>query len=311
MYKQHTIHTPVRCGSVGLHSGRKVNMTIYPSETDSGIRFRRRDVSGHNTIEAKLTNVSDTTLATTLGMNGTHVSTVEHLLSALFGMGIDNAVVEVDSFEVPIMDGSALPFVNLLKKAGIKEQEKPRKTVVITKPLSVTEGDVSAALHPAKDFQITYEIDFEHPAIGKQAFHMVFSRSAYEQEICRARTFGFLHQVEYLQAKGLALGGSLKNAIVLDEEKVINKEGLRVPDEFVRHKVLDAIGDLSLLGMPITGHFIGRKSGHRLNNLLLRELLKKGEHWTVVDMTNGKKESPDSFIESFHMEGPLHASASL
>ena len=287
---QKTIRDKITCKSIGLHSGRKVNMTILPADENTGIVFHRKDLKEGSEIPAILSNVSDTTLATTIGSNGTRISTVEHLLSALFGMGIDNAVVEVDSFEIPIMDGSALPFVNLLEKAGIQIQNESKREVRIKEAISVTDGVGRATLLPAEKFEITYEIDFTHPTIGRQSYHVIFSRDIYVRNICKARTFGFLHEVEYLQAKGLALGGSLKNAIVLDEEKVINKEGLRCPDEFVKHKILDAVGDLSLLGMPIIGHFVAYKSGHKLNNLLLQKLVAQRDHWEIIDPSETRKE---------------------
>jgi len=207
-------------------------------------------------------------------------------LSAFSGMGVDNAIIELDSFEVPVMDGSALPFVNMLKEVGTHVQKKSKKLLIIKKPVSVTEGDASAMLLPADEFKITYEIDFKHPFIGKQSYSMTFSDEKYEKDICAAQTFGFLKDLEFLQARGLALGGSLKNAIVLDDTKIINKEGLRIEKVFVKHKILDAIGDLFLLGMPIIGHFVAHKSGHRLNNLLLRELMSKQDCWEIVNCTN-------------------------
>jgi len=258
-------------------------MTIKPAGVDEGIVFVRRDVNGKNRIKAHWDNVSDTTLATTIGNNGTVISTIEHLMSALCGTGIDNAVVEVDTHEIPIMDGSALPFVNLLKEVGTVAQGKRKKFLVVNKEVSVSDQAGTASLLPASEFKITYKIDFPHPLIGQQSYEMVFTSDRYEKEIAPARTFGFLKDVEYLQAKGLALGGSLKNAVVLDEKKIINKEGLRFHDEFVKHKILDAIGDLSLLGMPIVGHFVAYKSGHRLNNTLLRQLLKNEENCSIVD----------------------------
>jgi UDP-3-O-[3-hydroxymyristoyl] N-acetylglucosamine deacetylase len=282
MYWQKTIREEINLRSVGLHSGRKVGMIIKPAEADTGIVFIRKDVPTDNRIAADIQNVTDTTLATTLGVNGTRVHTVEHLLSAFRGLGVDNAVVEVDTFEVPIMDGSSQPFVSILKKAGLKTQRKPRRYLRVKKPVSVSEGESMAALEPASDFRITYKIDFPHPAVGTQTYHMVFSPDAYDKEISSARTFGFLRDVEYLQAKGLALGGSLQNAVVLDDEKVINKEGLRSADEFVKHKILDAIGDLYLLGMPIIGHFTAYKSGHKLNTQLLKTLLACDDCWEIV-----------------------------
>jgi UDP-3-O-[3-hydroxymyristoyl] N-acetylglucosamine deacetylase len=258
-------------------------MVIRPAGVDEGIVFVRGDLSGNNRIKADVHNVRDTTLATTLGLNGVTVSTVEHLMSAFSGMGVDNAVVEVDAPEVPIMDGSARPFVDLLKDVGARVQGKGKKLLVIKDKIAVSEGEGTAMLLPSADFRITYKIEFNHPAIGVQSYHMNFSDVSYEEEICAARTFGFLRDVEYLQAKGLALGGSLKNAVVLDDRRIINKDGLRFPDEFVKHKILDAIGDLSLLGIPIIGHFVAYKSGHRLNNLLLKELLIRKECWMLVN----------------------------
>lgn len=257
-------------------------MIIRPAGVDEGIVFIRRDLSGNNRIKANVHNVRDTTLATTLGLNGVTISTVEHLMSAFSGMGVDNAVVEVDAPEVPIMDGSARPFVDLLKDVGTRVQGKGKKLLVIKDKIAVSEGQGTAMLLPSPEFRITYKIEFNHPAIGVQSYHMNFSDVSYEEEICAARTFGFLRDVEYLQAKGLALGGSLKNAVVLDDRRIINKDGLRFPDEFVKHKILDAIGDLSLLGIPIIGHFVAYKSGHRLNNLLLKELLIRKECWMLV-----------------------------
>jgi UDP-3-O-[3-hydroxymyristoyl] N-acetylglucosamine deacetylase len=257
-------------------------MVIRPAGVDEGIVFVRGDLPGNNRIKANVHNVRDTTLATTLGLNGVTVSTVEHLMSAFSGMGVDNAVVEMDAPEVPIMDGSARPFVDLLKDVGTRVQSKGKKLLVIKEKIAVSEGEGTAMFLPSPDFRITYKIEFNHPAIGVQSYQMKFSDISYEEEICEARTFGFLRDVEYLQAKGLALGGSLKNAVVLDEHRIINKDGLRFPDEFVKHKILDAIGDLSLLGMPIIGHFVACKSGHRLNNLLLKELLIRKECWTLV-----------------------------
>lgn len=290
MHLQRTLKKEIVCSSIGLHTGRKVNMHIKQAPVDTGIIFLRKDLDNASPIPAKFNYVSDTTLATSLCFNGVTVATVEHLLSAFSGMGVDNAIVELDSFEVPIMDGSALPFVNMLKHVGTFSQGKTKKILVIKKPVSVKEGDAQAVLLPAAEFKISYEIEFNHVAIGRQFYNMTFSDVKYEKEICAARTFGFLNEVEYMQAKGLALGGSLKNAVVLDSRKVINKEGLRFPDEFVKHKILDAIGDLFLLGMPIIGHFVAYKSGHRLNNLLLKELMLKEDCWEIVNYID--KEEP-------------------
>jgi UDP-3-O-[3-hydroxymyristoyl] N-acetylglucosamine deacetylase len=286
-------------------------MTIRPSGVDEGIVFIRKDLPGNARIKADFENVRETILATTIGLNGATVSTVEHLLSALCGMGVDNAVVEVDAAEIPIMDGSALPFVNLLKDVGTTIQNKCKRLLVIQKRISVSEGDGTAMLLPSPEFKITYEIDFQHPLIRRQSYDMTFSDVVYERDICHARTFGFLKDVEYLQAKGLALGGSLRNAVVLDEQRVINKEGLRCHDEFVKHKILDAIGDLSLLGMPIIGHFVAYKSGHRLNNLLLKELMAHQECWKIVRHIEGdssEKEFKSLNIPSFSVLDTVNAS---
>jgi UDP-3-O-[3-hydroxymyristoyl] N-acetylglucosamine deacetylase len=257
-------------------------MKILPAGIEEGIVFIRRDTPGHNMVKARFENVSNTTLATTIGMNGTSVSTIEHLMSAFAGMGVDNAIVEIDGPEVPIMDGSALPFVSLLKDVGIRLQEKDKKILVINNVVSVSDDSGSAMLLPFPEFKITYKIDFKHPLIGQQFYSITISDITYEAEISAARTFGFLKDVEYLQAKGLALGGSLKNVVVLNDKGIINKEGLRYADEFVKHKILDAIGDLSLTGMPIKGHFIAYKSGHKLNYLLLKELFAHEENYAVV-----------------------------
>jgi len=279
---QRTLKKEIICSSIGLHTGRKVNMKILPAPVDTGVVFVRTDLPGSPTITADYTKVCDTTLATSLGENGVTVSTVEHILSAFGGMGLDKAIIELDSFEVPIMDGSSRPFVELLKQVGTRTQGKCRKMLVIKKPVSVKEGDATAMFLPANEFKISYEIDFSHDAIGRQIYSVSFCDANYENDICQARTFGFLKEVEYLQAKGLGLGGSLDNVIILDDTRVVNKEGLRMPDEFVRHKILDAIGDLFLLGMPIIGHFVAYKSGHRLNNLLLRELMQNEQSWDLL-----------------------------
>jgi UDP-3-O-[3-hydroxymyristoyl] N-acetylglucosamine deacetylase len=307
---QRTLKKEVTCCSIGLHTGRKVNMSIKPAPVDSGIVFIRKDLPDAKPVRAEFNNVCDTTLATSIGNDGVTVATVEHVLSAFSGMGVDNATVELDSFEVPIMDGSALPFVDMLKEVGTDIQGKTKRLLVIKKPVSVKEGNGNAVLLPADEFKITYEIDFKHVAIGRQSYNMTFSDEKYEKEICAARTFGFLAEVEYMQAKGLALGGSLKNAIVLDEQKIINKEGLRFPDEFVKHKILDAIGDLFLLGMPIIGHFLAYKSGHRLNNLLLKELMRRNDCWEIVSFFD-KKENNNKLeslkIPSFNILDAIQA----
>ncbi len=285
MAPQKTLKNEATCAGVGLHTGRKVQIVITPAPEDTGIVFVRRDIIEHNVIPATLASVKNTCLATTIGCNGTGISTVEHLLSALRGMEIDNAVIEVNGPEIPIMDGSSRPFVELLKGAGLEVQGKGRTSLAVKKEVKVSDGQGEAMFLPGDGFKITYRIDFPHPLIGEQSFSFRFTPAVYEEEVSSARTFGFLKDVEDLQAKGLALGGSLKNAIILNEDRIINKGGLRCPDEFVKHKVLDAIGDLSLVGMPINGHFVAFRSGHRLNNLLLKELLAHQDNYVL---TNGK-----------------------
>ncbi|MCX7983246.1 MAG: UDP-3-O-acyl-N-acetylglucosamine deacetylase [Syntrophales bacterium] len=286
MLYQHTLKEKIYCRGIGLHTGRKVSMTVFPADEDCGMIFVRRDLPGNPSVNANLFNVRDTRFATTIGLNGVTVSTVEHLLSAFRGLGIDNAIVELDSFEVPIMDGSARPFVEMIKSAGLERQTKRKKFLLIKKAIAVVgENGAYARFEPSDKFVITYSIDFPHPAIGVQNLSLEFSTEEYEKNIAAARTFGFLKDLEYFQAVGLALGGSLRNAIVLDEKKILNKEGLRCPDEFVKHKILDAIGDLSLIGYPIVGHFIAHKSGHYLNNLLLKELFQRRDCWLLVDTT--------------------------
>jgi UDP-3-O-[3-hydroxymyristoyl] N-acetylglucosamine deacetylase len=314
MFLQRTVKNEISCKSTGLHSGMKVGMVIRPAAVDSGIVFIRGDLKGNNRIKADVHNVRDTTLATTLGLNGVTVATVEHLMSAFSGMGVDNAEVEVNAPEIPIMDGSARPFIDLLKEAGTHMQGKGKKLLVITKKVSVSDGESTAMLLPSPEFMITYKIEFAHPSIGVQSYHMKFTDVSYEEEISSARTFGFLKDVEYLQAKGLALGGSLKNAVILDDQKIINKDGLRFPDEFVKHKILDAIGDLSLIGIPIIGHFVAFKSGHRLNNILLKELLIRKECW-VLTSHNSKaglfSEFPSQRVPLFRTADPTPPSASI
>lgn len=292
----------------------KVGMVIRPAGVDAGIVFVRGDLKGNNRIKADVHNVRDTTLATTLGLNGVTVSTVEHLMSAFSGMGVDNAVVEVNAPEIPIMDGSARPFVDLLKEVGTHVQGKPKKLLVITKKVSVSDGESTAMLLPSPEFRITYKIEFTHPSIGVQSHHMKFTDVSYEEEICSARTFGFLKDVEYLQAKGLALGGSLNNAVIMDDHRIINKDGLRFPGEFVKHKILDAIGDLSLMGIPIIGHFVAFKSGHRLNNLLLRELMIRKECWTMTSRFSKEgmfNEFRSLRVPSLRMPAPAPPSSSV
>lgn len=286
MLKQMTVARKVRCAGIGLHTGINCSLTIGPAAPDTGIIFVRRDVSKEVKIKAHIDNVVDATLATTLGAEGVKISTVEHLLAAFAGLGIDNAEVEVDGPEVPIMDGSAEPFHLLIKRAGMQRQDKVKKFVIIKHPVTVAEDDRQATLLPSNDFKISYTIDFKHPLISNQYYLVQISNGNFEREICPARTFGFLKDYEILKAKGFARGGSLNNAIVVDERKVLNAEGLRFGDEFVRHKILDSIGDLWLIGAQVIGHFIGYKSGHTLNHKLIHKLLAHKDWWKLVEFSN-------------------------
>jgi UDP-3-O-[3-hydroxymyristoyl] N-acetylglucosamine deacetylase len=289
MLSQSTVLNTVSCSGIGLHTGIPCNLKIRPAAPDGGIVFIRQDLPEKVKIKAHIDNVVDATLATTLGREGVKVSTVEHLMAAFAGLGIDNAQVELDGPEVPIMDGSSEPFNNLLKKAGIQLQEIFKKFVIIKRPVTVTEGDRQATLLPSNDFKISYTIDFKHPLISNQYYLIQISNGNFEREICRARTFGFLKEYEMLKARGFARGGSLENAVVIDDTRVINEGGLRFADEFVRHKILDSIGDLWLLGAQVIGHFIGYKSGHTLNHKLIRKLLAHKDWWEFLEFSDAEE----------------------
>ena len=284
MFGQRTLQNRISASGVGLHSGERINMTLHPAPADTGIVFRRSDLSPNVDIPALATQVGDTRLGTVLGQGGARVSTVEHLMSALAGLGVDNCVVELTAAEVPIMDGSADPFIFLLRSAGLAEQDQPKRFVRILERVEVRDGDKWARFDPHDGFRVNFEIDFDHPLFshGLTRATMEFSSTTYLKEVARARTFGFMRDLETLRQHNLALGGSLDNAIVLDDSKVLNVEGLRYRDEFVKHKVLDAIGDLYLLGYGLIGEFSGFKSGHGLNNRLLRELLARPEAFRIV-----------------------------
>ena len=284
MLKQRTLKNSIRATGVGLHTGRKVLMVLRPAPADSGITFRRTDLDEPVDIPARAGNVGETMLGTTLVKDGIKVSTIEHLLSALAGLGIDNVIVELSAAEVPIMDGSAGPFVFLLQSAGIEEQAAPKRFVRIKKSVKVEEGDKWARFDPYDGFKVNFEIEFDHPVFKRrsQVASMDFSTTTFLREISRARTFGFMRDLEYMRSRNLALGGNLDNAIVLDDYRILNEDGLRYEDEFVKHKILDAIGDLYLLGHSLIGAFSGYKSGHALNNRLLRALLEDREAWEEV-----------------------------
>jgi UDP-3-O-[3-hydroxymyristoyl] N-acetylglucosamine deacetylase len=281
MVKQRTLKNVIRATGVGLHTGEKVHLTLRPAAPDTGIVFRRVDLEPPVEIRACPHNVGDTRLSTTL-MNGeVRVSTVEHLLAAFAGLGIDNAYVDLSASEVPIMDGSAGPFVFLIQSAGIEEQGRPKRFIRIKHPVEVRDGEKVARFEPLDGFKVEFAIDFDHPAFNDRSKHarVDFSTASFVKEVSRARTFGFLREIEQLREQNLALGGSLDNAVVVDEYRVLNEEGLRYEDEFVKHKILDAIGDLYLLGHTLIGAFKGHKSGHGLNNQLLRALVADHQAW--------------------------------
>jgi len=298
MLKQRTLKNTIRATGVGLHTGENVYLTLHPADPDTGIRFRRSDIGESAFVDAKSENVGDTTMSTTLIQNGIRVSTVEHLMSAFSGLGIDNALVDVSAAEIPIMDGSASPFVFLLQSAGIEEQDAWRKYIRVNKPIKVVDGDKWASFDPYDGFRIGFTIDFEHPAFKSNVKTAVMdlSTTSFIKEVSRARTFGFMKDIELLQKNNLALGGSLDNAIVVDDLKVLNEDGLRYADEFVKHKMLDAIGDLYLLGHSLLGEFNGYKSGHSLNNQLLRALIKDPEAWEMASFED-LNELPKAFVQ--------------
>ena len=302
MLKQKTIAAAVKTVGIGLHSGRKSTLTIKPGPINSGIQFVRVDLPEPKQIPAHALAVCDTRLASVIQKDGVRISTVEHLLSACAGLGLDNLVIELDCEEVPIMDGSAASFLFLIESAGIIEQSAPRQFMVIKKPVEVREGDKLARLEPFAGFKLDFTIDFKHPALDKtgQHFTIDFAEQAYRSEIGRARTFGFAHEVEALREIGLARGGSLDNAIVLDEHRILNNEELRYEDEFVRHKILDAIGDLYLVGHPIIGAYVAQKSGHALNNALLRQLLADPSAYEITTILKSK--APAAYL---HESQPL------
>ena len=297
MIKQRTLKNIIRATGVGLHTGDKVYMTLRPAAPNTGIVFRRTDLDPPVDIRARQDNVGDTRLSTTL-MNGeVRVATVEHLLSAMAGLGIDNAYVDLSAPEVPIMDGSAGPFVFLLQSAGIEEQPVAKRFIHIKKPIKVQEGDKWASFEPFEGFKVGFSIDFNHPIISKRTSRaeIDFSTTSFVKEVSRARTFGFMRDIEMLREHNLALGGSMDNAVVLDDYRVLNEDGLRYEDEFVKHKILDAIGDLYLLGHSLIGAYHAHKSGHELNNKLLRALIADASAWEEVSYHEDPAVSPISY----------------
>jgi len=298
MIRQRTLKNVIRATGVGLHTGNKVYLTLRPAAVDTGIVFRRVDLDPPVDVKACPSNVGDTRLSTTLCNDGARVSTVEHLLSAFAGLGIDNAYVDVSAAEVPIMDGSAGPFVFLIQSAGVEEQNRPKRFIRIKRAVTVEDGDKFARFEPFDGFKVGFSIDFDHPAFTSrmQSATVDFSTTSFVKEVSRARTFGFLRDIEALRLQNLALGGSLDNAVVVDDFRVLNDDGLRYEDEFVKHKILDAIGDLYLLGHSLIGAFRGHKSGHALNNRLLRTLLADEGAWEEVTFDDAK-DAPISYAK--------------
>lgn len=294
MIPQRTLSNPVRARGIGLHGGRNVYMSLLPAVVDSGIVFRRVDLDPAREVRAHATHVAETTLNSGLAVDGVKVSTVEHLMSALAGVGIDNCVVELSAPEVPIMDGSAAPFVYLIQSAGIHEQSAPKRFLRVKQPVQVSDGDKWVRLEPHDGFRLNFAIDFDHPLVRASAQHAVleFSTTAYVREVSRARTFGFMKEFEWLRSNHLALGASLDNAVAVDEYRVLNHDGLRYSDEFVRHKILDAVGDLYLLGHPLLGAYTAYKSGHGLNNALARALLADTKAWELVTFEDVREPTP-------------------
>jgi UDP-3-O-[3-hydroxymyristoyl] N-acetylglucosamine deacetylase len=298
MILQRTLKQPITATGVGLHSGERVKLTLLPAAPDTGIVFRRTDLPESVDVKVHPDLVNDTRLSSTLVTDtGVRVGTIEHLMSAFAGLGLDNLVVEVTAAEMPIMDGSAAPFIFLLQSAGIVDQPAAKTFIRVKQPVEVVEGDKWVRLEPHDGFKVTLSIEFNHPAFNRapQTVEIDFAQRSYIDEISRARTFGFMHEVEYMRNHGLGLGGSLDNAIVIDDEYVLNPEGLRFADEFVRHKILDAIGDLYVLGHPLIAAFSGHKSGHAMNNKLLRQLQATPEAWEFV-----RFEHSDDAPTSFH-----------
>ncbi|MGU9957907.1 MAG: UDP-3-O-acyl-N-acetylglucosamine deacetylase [Arenicellales bacterium WSBS_2016_MAG_OTU3] len=297
MTNQRSLKNVIRATGVGLHTGEKVYLTLRPAPANTGIVFCRIDMDPVVEIPARLENVGDTRLSTSLKYNGASVSTVEHLMSAFAGLGIDNAYVELTAAEVPIMDGSAGPFVFLLQSAGIEEQKAAKQFIRIKRTVKIEDGDKWTCFEPLEGFKVSFTIDFDHPIFkaSKQVASVDFSTTSFVKEVSRARTFGFMHEVEALRERGLACGGSLDNAIVMDAFHILNEDGLRYEDEFVKHKVLDAIGDLYLLGYPLIGAFSAHKSGHTLNNRLLCKLMADESAWELVSFED-PADAPMAFV---------------
>ncbi|WP_230660403.1 UDP-3-O-acyl-N-acetylglucosamine deacetylase [Psychrobacter sp. I-STPA10] len=297
--KQRTIAAPVHISGVGLHSGKEVLLELFPSDSNTGIVFERSDLSDTPQIKADALLVQDTMMSSNLVQDGVRIGTVEHLLSAIAGLGIDNLLIRVSAAEIPIMDGSAAPFIELIRQAGIKWQAADKQFLQVLRAVRVTDADKWAELLPYDGYQLNFEIDFDHPAFDKryQRASLEFSSEDFVANLSAARTFGFLHDIEKMRQHNLALGGSMENAIVIDDHKIMNMEGLRYADEFVRHKILDAVGDLSLCGYSLLAQFNAYKSGHALNNRLIRKLLSDKNNFEIVTFNDSKK-APVAYLEA-------------
>ena len=288
---QNTVKNKVTFTGIGIHSGKEVELTLRPAEAGTGIVFHRTDLTPAVAIEAIAANVVNTRLSTTIGQNGVIIATIEHLMAALRVCGIDNVFVDINGPEVPIMDGSAAPFIQWIDKAGIKALARPRKYLVVKKPVTITDGDKKVSIIPSRFFRVSFDMRFNHPVVNNQFRSVKLNKSSFTKEIASARTFGFLAEFETLKANGLAQGASLENAVAIGNDGILNEEGLRFPDEFVRHKILDAIGDFSLVGHQILGHVKAFKSGHDLNHRLVKEILADRESWELVELAGHVKPS--------------------
>ena len=297
MLKQRTLRNPIKAVGIGLHTGKNITMELLPADINTGINFIRKDIDEDLLIPAIAENVGDTSLSTALIKNDVKISTIEHLLSAIAGLGVDNCLIKVDGPEVPIMDGSSSPFVFLIQSAGLEDQNALKRFIKVKKEITVTRDDAYASIKPFNGFKVSFKVDFDHPVHKKLPSESIidFSSTSFVKEVCRARTFGSWNEKELLQSKNLALGASVSNAIVFGEEKILNEEGLRFNDEIVKHKMLDAIGDLYLLGGNLIGQFSGYKSGHALNNQLLRKIISDADAYEVVEFENSEN-APISYV---------------
>ncbi len=296
-FQQRTITKPANCTGVGIHSGKEVNLSIKPAPPNHGIKFIRKDLLNCPVISAHFNMVVDTSLATVIGYEGFIVSTIEHLMASFAGLSIDNALVEVDSYEMPIMDGSAGPFTSMIKSAGIKELDAPRYFFIVKEPIELIEEGKMVGIYPCSTYKITCTIEYDHPLINEQSYSVDVSDHVWERDISKARTFGFLHEYEYLKRYGLARGVTLENVIAIDDKDVLNEGGLRFQDEFVRHKILDCIGDFSLLGMPILGHVVAKKAGHAFNHSFLKKFFAEKESWETRTIDARRRQSDEPVME--------------